>query len=170
MLLIDGRPVLFRQLRPGLGEKPFALIKFRTMTACPPGSDSDELQRTTKLGVFLRSTSLDELPSLWNVLRGHMSLVGPRPLLMDYLEVYSPGHSLRHTVRPGLTGLAQVSGRNLLPWNEKLNLDLVYVQELGLWLDVKILARTASSVLSLRGINQADGSLMSRLTRGYDSE
>ena len=166
----DGRPVFFRQVRPGLGEKPFVMVKFRTMSQAPAAASGDESPRVGKLGAILRKTSIDEIPSLWNVVRGDLSFVGPRPLLMDYLEVYSPVHSLRHTVRPGLTGLAQISGRNLLSWKERLDLDVVYVQRQSLWLDIKILFRTILVVFSFRGIDQADGSTMARLTIGYDTE
>ena len=167
---LDGRPVFFRQVRPGLGEKPFVMVKFRTMSQVPAAASGNESARVTKLGAILRKTSIDEIPSLWNVVKGDMSFVGPRPLLMDYLEVYSPVHSLRHTVRPGLTGLAQIAGRNLVSWKERLDLDVVYVQRQSLWLDIKILFQTILVVCSFRGIDQADGSTMVRLTKGYDAE
>ena len=166
----DGRPVFFRQVRPGLGEKPFVMVKFRTMSQAPAAASGDESPRVGKLGAILRKTSIDEIPSLWNVVRGDLSFVGPRPLLMDYLEVYSPVHSLRHAVRPGLTGLAQVAGRNLVSWKERLDLDVAYVQRQSLWLDIKILFQTILVVFSFRGIDQADGSTMARLTIGYDTE
>ena len=167
---LDGRPVFFRQVRPGLGEKPFVMVKFRTMSQVPAAASGNESARVTKLGAILRKTSIDEIPSLWNVVKGDMSFVGPRPLLMDYLEVYSPCHSLRHTVRPGLTGLAQVAGRNLVSWNERLDLDVIYVQRQSLWLDIKILFQTILVVFSFRGIDQADGSTMVPLAKGYDRE
>ena len=170
VLVLNGRPVFFRQVRPGLGEKPFVMVKFRTMSQAPVAANGDESQRVTKLGAILRKTSIDEIPSLWNVVRGDLSFVGPRPLLMDYLEVYSPSHSLRHTVRPGLTGLAQVAGRNLVSWKERLDLDVLYVQRQSIWLDLKILVQTILVVFSFRGIDQADGSTMARLTKGYDTE
>lgn len=170
VFVLDGRPVFFRQVRPGLGERPFVMVKFRTMSQGPAAANGDESPRVTKLGAILRKTSIDEIPSLWNVVRGDLSLVGPRPLLMDYLEVYSPGHSQRHTVRPGLTGLAQVAGRNLVSWKERLDLDVVYVQRQSLWLDIKILFQTILVVFSFRGIDQSDGSTMVRLTEGYDTE
>ena len=167
---LDGRPVFFRQVRPGLGEKPFVMVKFRTMSQVPAAASGNESARVTKLGAILRKTSIDEIPSLWNVVKGDMSFVGPRPLLMDYLEVYSPVHSLRHTVRPGLTGLAQIAGRNLVSWKERLDLDVVYVQRQSLWLDIKILFQTILVVFSFRGIDQADGSTMVPLAKGYDRE
>ena len=167
---LDGRPLFFRQIRPGLGGKPFVMVKFRTMSEAPFAANGDESARVTKLGAILRKSSIDEIPSLWNVVRGDLSFVGPRPLLTDYLEFYSPAHSERHTVRPGLTGLAQIAGRNLVSWNERLDLDVVYVQRQGLLLDIKILFRTIFVVFSFRGIDQADGSTMDRLTKGYDTE
>ena len=170
VFVLDGRPIFFRQVRPGLGEKPFVMVKFRTMSQVSAAANGDESPRVTKLGAILRKTSIDEIPSLWNVVRGDLSFVGPRPLLMDYLEVYSPVHSLRHTVRPGLTGLAQVAGRNLVSWKERLDLDVVYVQRQSLWLDITILFQTILVVLSFRGIDQADGTTMVRLTTGYDTE
>jgi lipopolysaccharide/colanic/teichoic acid biosynthesis glycosyltransferase len=154
ILLIGGRPVLFRQIRPGLGEVPFILVKFRTMreqrsSSGDPLSDSERL---TRLGRWLRSTSLDELPELWNVLRGEMSLVGPRPLLPEYLDRYTPEQRRRHLVRPGLTGLAQVNGRNAIGWEEKLRLDTWYVDHWSFALDLRILLRTAYLVLRREGI------------------
>jgi len=147
-----GRPVFFRQQRPGLGGASFELIKFRTMRN-GPGSDAERL---TSLGRFLRSTSLDELPELWNVLKGDMSLVGPRPLLPQYLELYSERQARRHEVRPGVTGLAQVSGRNAVDWDERFELDVQYVEQASLALDLRILGRTVSSVVRREGIS-ADG-------------
>ncbi len=145
-----GRPVLFRQVRPGLHGKPFTLVKFRTMR----DGAGDDAGRLTSLGRVLRSTSLDELPGLWNVLRGDMSLVGPRPLLMEYLDRYTDRQMLRHSVRPGLTGLAQVSGRNRLTWDEQLELDVDYVLNWSLRRDFQILARTAVTVLKRDGITE----------------
>jgi lipopolysaccharide/colanic/teichoic acid biosynthesis glycosyltransferase len=149
-----GRPVLFRQARPGLGGEPFRLVKFRTMEPVDPARGLvDDASRVTRFGMFLRSTSLDELPTLWNVVRGDMSLVGPRPLLMQYLPRYSPEQARRHEVRPGLTGLAQVSGRNALDWSERLRLDVQYVDQRSLVLDLRILAFTVRSVLRRDGIS-----------------
>lgn len=154
-----GRPVLFRQLRPGLDGRPFRLVKFRTMidAADAAGRPLGDAERLTRLGRFLRSTSLDELPELWNVLRGDMSLVGPRPLLMHYLDHYTPEQARRHCVRPGLTGWAQVNGRNAIGWPEKLALDVWYVDHRSFWLDVRILLRTVAQVVRRHGIT-AEGS------------
>lgn len=154
-----GRPVLFRQVRPGLGGKPFTMLKFRTMTDArgPDGSLLPDDQRLPPFGKWLRSTSLDELPELWNVLAGDMSLVGPRPLLMHYLPLYSPSQARRHEVRPGVTGWAQVNGRNTVSWDEKLAMDVWYVDNWSLSLDLKILRATLRSVISREGI-AADGS------------
>jgi lipopolysaccharide/colanic/teichoic acid biosynthesis glycosyltransferase len=140
--------VLFRQVRPGLAGQPFELVKFRTMRS---GTGSDA-ERLTSLGRFLRSTSLDELPELWNVLRGDMSLVGPRPLLVEYLDLYSPRQARRHEVRPGITGLAQVAGRNLVGWDERFELDVEYVERRSLGLDLRILWRTAVAVVRREGV------------------
>lgn len=147
--LTMGSPVLFRQVRPGLHGAPFTLVKFRTMRT-GEGSDAERL---TRLGRFLRATSLDELPELWNILRGDMSLVGPRPLLVEYLPRYSPRQARRHEVRPGLTGLAQVEGRNLVAWDERLELDVRYVETRTLALDLRILWRTLAMVLRREGIS-----------------
>jgi lipopolysaccharide/colanic/teichoic acid biosynthesis glycosyltransferase len=159
-LLVRGRlggPVLFRQERPGLEGRPFTMMKFRTMLPVDPERGQiDDATRMTRLGGFLRSTSLDELPTLWCILRGDMSLVGPRPLLMQYLGKYSPAQARRHQVRPGLTGLAQVSGRNALTWDEKFRLDVEYVERQSLLLDLRIIALTVRSVLRREGIS-ADG-------------
>ena len=149
-----GRPVLFRQTRPGLHAKPFELVKFRTMTD-ERGSDGELLsddQRLPPFGHFLRSTSLDELPELWNVAKGDMSLVGPRPLLMEYLPRYSARQARRHEVRPGLTGWAQVNGRNAPGWDTRLEMDVWYVENRTFWLDLKILGRTVLAVLRRDGI------------------
>jgi lipopolysaccharide/colanic/teichoic acid biosynthesis glycosyltransferase len=149
-----GRPVMFRQVRPGRYGLPFTLVKFRTMTAVDPGSEPlPDADRLTRLGRMLRATSLDELPTLWNVLRGDMSLVGPRPLLAEYLPLYSEEQRRRHEVRPGITGLAQVSGRNALPWPERLALDVAYVDHRSIALDLRILARTVGLVIRREGIS-----------------
>jgi len=147
-----GRPVLFRQPRPGKNDRVFELVKFRTMREADDTHQTDA-ERLTRVGRFLRATSLDELPTLRNVLRGDMSLVGPRPLLVEYLDRYTPEQSRRHEVRPGITGLAQVSGRNGLGWEEKLALDVQYVDEWSLALDFTIMARTLSSVLRREGVS-----------------
>jgi lipopolysaccharide/colanic/teichoic acid biosynthesis glycosyltransferase len=152
-----GRPVLFRQRRPGRDGVPFTILKFRTMRPLDAAAcHLDDASRLTSLGRFLRATSLDELPTLVNVLRGDMSLVGPRPLLMAYLPRYSPTQARRHEVRPGLTGLAQVSGRNAVGWDERLALDVEYVDTRSLRLDLAILARTVAAVVRREGIS-ADG-------------
>jgi lipopolysaccharide/colanic/teichoic acid biosynthesis glycosyltransferase len=154
-----GRPVLFRQVRPGLHGKPFRLVKFRTMldSTGADGRPLDDAQRLTRFGRFLRASSLDELPELWNILRGDMSLVGPRPLLMQYLPLYTPEQARRHDVRPGLTGWSQVNGRNALSWPEKLALDTWYVDHRSFRLDLKILLMTVAKVASRSGI-AAEGS------------
>jgi sugar transferase EpsL len=154
--LILGAPVLFRQQRPGLGGVPFTIYKFRTMTGArdAAGNLRPDAERMTRFGRFLRRTSLDELPELFNVLKGEMSLVGPRPLLVQYLDRYTPEQARRHEVKPGLTGWAQVNGRNALTWEEKFALDVWYVDHQSLWLDIRILALTAWKVLSREGINQ----------------
>ena len=144
-----GSPVLFRQVRPGVYGRPFEMVKFRTMTDArgPDGELLSDAYRLTSFGRFLRSSSLDELPELWNVVRGDMSLVGPRPLLMRYLDRYTPEQARRHEARPGITGLAQVSGRNALSWDDKFALDVWYVDHRSLALDLKILARTVLKVI-----------------------
>lgn len=154
--LLLGKPVLFRQRRPGLRGVPFTFLKFRTMTEArdPAGDLLPDAERLTRFGGFLRSLSLDELPELFNVIRGDMSLVGPRPLLMQYLELYSSEQARRHEVKPGITGWAQVNGRNAIEWDKKFALDVWYVEHRSLWLDVKILARTTWKVLACEGINQ----------------
>jgi lipopolysaccharide/colanic/teichoic acid biosynthesis glycosyltransferase len=155
-----GSPVLFRQVRPGLDGKPFEMIKFRTMrnSVGPDGQPLSDAERLTAFGAFLRSTSLDELPELWNVLKGEMSLVGPRPLLMEYLPLYSPMQARRHEVRPGVTGWAQVNGRNAIGWAEKFALDVWYVDNRSLWLDLKIMVLTVLRIIRRDGIN-AEGSV-----------
>ncbi len=151
-----GSPVLFRQERPGLHGRPFMLVKFRTMTgaADTDGRPLPDADRLTRFGRFLRSTSLDELPELWNVLKGDMSLVGPRPLLMEYLPLYSPRQSRRHEVKPGLTGWAQVNGRNALTWEDRLEMDVWYVENRSWLLDLKIIWKTIGIVLHREGISQ----------------
>ena len=148
-----GSPALFRQVRPGLHGRPFEMVKFRTMRDAtgPDGQPLPDAERLTDFGRWLRATSLDELPELWNVLKGQMSLVGPRPLLMEYLPLYSPEQARRHEVRPGITGWAQVNGRNAVGWDQKFALDVWYVDRHTLWMDVKIIA------LTLRRIVQRDG-------------
>lgn len=164
-----GRPVLFRQQRPGLHGEPFEMVKFRTMrTAAPDASVADDAARLTTLGRVLRATSLDELPSLWNIVRGDMSLVGPRPLLMQYLPLYSPEQARRHDVRPGLTGLAQVSGRNALTWERKFELDVEYVDHHTLRGDLRILLATVGKVLRRDGIAAADSATMHEFTGSVD--
>ncbi|WP_423141298.1 sugar transferase [Parablastomonas sp. CN1-191] len=157
-----GSPVLFRQQRPGLGGKPFRLVKFRSMTDArdAAGNLLPDGDRLPPFGRWLRATSIDELPELWNVLRGDMSLVGPRPLLMQYLPLYSPEQARRHEVRPGLTGFAQVEGRNALTWDQKFAADVWYVDNRGFWLDLKILWRTAAMVLKREGISAAGEATM----------
>ncbi len=151
-----GTPILFRQVRPGLHGQPFTILKFRTMTGTrdAQGNLLSDAERLTPFGRFLRSTSLDELPELWNVLRGDMSLVGPRPLLMQYLDRYTPEQARRHEVRPGITGWAQVNGRNGLSWEQKFSLDVWYVDHASVWLDVKIIALTVWKIIQREGINQ----------------
>ena len=154
---MQGRPVLFRQLRPGWQERPFELLKFRTMTAArgPGGELLADGERLTPFGRVLRRTSLDELPQLINVIRGELSLVGPRPLLVEYLPRYSEQQRRRHEVKPGITGLAQVSGRNALDWANRLRMDVEYVDRYDLRLDLSIMARTLLKVVSGEGV--ADG-------------
>jgi lipopolysaccharide/colanic/teichoic acid biosynthesis glycosyltransferase len=157
-----GRPILFRQQRPGRFARPFMLLKFRTMS---DGRDADgkllpDAERLTRAGRLLRATSLDELPQLWNVLRGDISLVGPRPLLMEYLSRYSPEQARRHNVMPGITGWAQINGRNALTWEEKFTMDTRYVDHWSLWLDLKILNMTILRVLRRDGISNQDHATM----------
>lgn len=163
-----GSPVLFRQLRPGLHGEPFEMVKFRTMLEPDParGVVTDD-ERMTRLGAFLRSTSLDELPALVHVVSGRMSLVGPRPLLVRYLDRYSPEQARRHEVRPGLTGLAQVEGRNATTWERRLDLDVQYVDTHTLGLDLRILGRTIVAVLARRGVSGEGTSTMTEFT-GHD--
>jgi lipopolysaccharide/colanic/teichoic acid biosynthesis glycosyltransferase len=159
-----GSPVLFRQVRPGLHGRPFRMLKFRTMrdAADASGQPLPDAERLTRLGRFLRSTSLDELPELWNVLRGEMSLVGPRPLLMEYLPLYSPEQARRHEVRPGITGWAQVNGRNAIGWDERFRLDVWYVDHRSLRLDLRILLMTLKKVFAREGISQEGQATMER--------
>ena len=161
-----GRPAFFRQVRPGLQGQPFEMVKFRTMTDArgPDGALLPDADRLTPFGRFLRATSLDELPELWNVLKGDMSLVGPRPLLMEYLPLYSPEQARRHAVRPGVTGWAQVNGRNTLSWEDKFKLDVWYVDHCSLWLDIKILWLTVKKVLVREGISAAGEATMGKFT------
>jgi lipopolysaccharide/colanic/teichoic acid biosynthesis glycosyltransferase len=151
-----GSPVLFRQVRPGLHGRPFTMLKFRTMRDAVDARKRllPDAERLTPLGRFLRRTSLDELPELWNVIRGEMSLVGPRPLLMDYLPLYTPEQARRHEVRPGITGWAQVNGRNSVAWEDRFRLDVWYVDNRSFLLDLKILVRTVQRVLAREGISQ----------------
>lgn len=150
-----GSPVFFKQVRPGLHGRPFQMVKFRSMTDArgPDGQLLPDADRLTPFGRFLRASSLDELPELWNVLKGDMSLVGPRPLLMEYLPLYSPEQARRHNVRPGITGWAQVNGRNALSWDDKFKLDVWYVDNRSLRLDIKVLWLTVSKVLMREGIS-----------------
>ena len=154
--IFHGRPLFFSQLRPGLDGKPFRLYKFRTMTDARDrfGDLLPDIERMTPLGRFLRSTSLDELPTLWNVIKGDMSLVGPRPLLMEYLPLYSPDQNRRHDVWPGMTGWAQVNGRNAISWEDKFKFDVWYIENWSLWLDIKILWITFIKVFKREGISQ----------------
>lgn len=161
-----GSPVFFRQLRPGKNGVPFEMIKFRTMRDAvdASGQPLPDSERMTPFGSFLRSSSLDELPELWNVLKGDMSLVGPRPLLMQYLPLYTAAQNRRHEVRPGVTGWAQVNGRNSLSWDDKFKLDEWYVDNRSFWLDIKILILTVRKVLIKEGISQADNATMEPFT------
>lgn len=161
-----GSPVLFKQTRPGLGGRPFEMLKFRTMTDERDAASvlKPDSERLTEFGRLLRATSLDELPELWNVLRGDMSLVGPRPLLMQYLPLYSPRQARRHEVRPGITGWAQVNGRNALTWPQKFELDVWYVENRNFWLDIRILWLTVRSVLRRDGISAAGEATMPAFT------
>ena len=161
-----GSPVLFRQVRPGLGGKPFEMVKFRTMRDAvdTEGNALPDAERLTPFGRFLRSTSLDELPELWNVIKGDMSLVGPRPLLMEYLPLYSAEQARRHEVRPGITGWAQVNGRNAVSWPEKFALDIWYVDNRSLLLDIRILLLTIKKVFVREGISAEGQATASRFT------
>jgi sugar transferase EpsL len=161
-----GRPVLFKQQRPGLFGKPFCIYKFRTMNAHinANGELFPDAERLTSFGKWLRSTSLDELPSLWNVLKGEMSLVGPRPLLMEYLPLYNVEQARRHEFKPGITGWAQVNGRNAIGWEEKFKLDVWYVDNQSFWLDVKIILLTIKKVIFRDGVNAKGEATMPKFT------
>jgi lipopolysaccharide/colanic/teichoic acid biosynthesis glycosyltransferase len=167
-----GSPVLFRQTRPGLHGKPFKMIKFRTMLDAvdAQGNPLPDSERMAPFGQFLRASSLDELPGLWNVFKGDMSLAGPRPLLMEYLPLYSKEQSRRHDVRPGVTGWAQVNGRNAISWEEKFKLDVWYVDNRSFWLDLKILLLTVKKVLVRDGISGEGEVTMSRFTGSDQKE
>jgi len=161
-----GSPVLFRQVRPGLHGKPFEMLKFRSMKDAvdAEGNVLPDSERLTDFGKALRNSSLDELPELWNVLKGDMSLVGPRPLLMEYLPLYNDEQKRRHDVRPGVTGYAQVNGRNAIGWDEKFALDAWYVDNQSLWLDIKILVKTVKKVVIKDGISAEGEATMSKFT------
>ena len=161
-----GSPVLFRQVRPGLHGKPFEMIKFRTMKDAvdEQGNPLPDSERLTPFGQMLRSSSLDEMPELWNVIKGDMSIVGPRPLLMEYLPLYSPEQAKRHDVRPGMTGHAQVNGRNAIGWEEKFKLDTWYVENQSIWLDFKIMFRTVHKVLAKDDISAEGEATMTKFT------
>lgn len=162
MVRCEGSPILFKQERPGKGGRPFTIYKFRTMLneTHRDGKKLSDYERKTRLGSFLRKTSLDELPQLYNVLRGEMSLVGPRPLLMEYLPLYSSRQSRRHEALPGITGFAQVNGRNAITWDQKFEYDVIYVEEMSLLVDIKILLKTVWNVLRRQGINSDDDTTM----------
>jgi lipopolysaccharide/colanic/teichoic acid biosynthesis glycosyltransferase len=159
-----GAPALFHQRRPGRNGKPFNMVKFRSMTDArgPDGSLLPDAERLPPFGRFLRASSLDELPELWNVLRGDMSLVGPRPLLMEYLPLYTAFQARRHEVRPGVTGWAQVNGRNAVDWDERFRLDVWYVDHRSLWLDMRIIAMTLKKVIVKEGISAPGAATMHR--------
>jgi len=166
VLLKLGYPVFFRQVRPGKGGKPFEMIKFRTMrnSTYENGDLLPDSKRMIPLGIFMRSSSIDELPELWNVLKGDMSLVGPRPLLMEYLPLYSTEQTRRHNVRPGITGWAQVNGRNAISWNEKFKYDVWYVENQSFWLDMKIIWMTIKKVIGREGISADAEATMPKFT------
>lgn len=166
-----GSPVLFRQVRPGLHGKPFEMIKFRTMKDAidERGNPLPDSERLTPFGKMLRSSSLDEMPELWNVIKGDMSIVGPRPLLMEYLPLYNKEQAKRHDVRPGMTGHAQVNGRNAISWEQKFKLDTWYVENRSLWLDFKIMLQTVKKVIAKDDINEAGEATMTKFT-GTPSE
>ena len=161
-----GSPVLFRQLRPGLHGKPFEMVKFRTMKDALDldGNPLPDSERLTAFGKMLRATSLDEMPELWNVIKGDMSIVGPRPLLMEYLPLYNEQQAKRHNVRPGITGYAQVNGRNAISWEKKFELDTWYVENRSLWLDFKIMLKTVQKVLSKDDISAEGEATISKFT------
>jgi sugar transferase EpsL len=172
VFIAEGWPVIFRQKRPGHQGKIFTLYKFRTMSGRVDanGDPLPDSQRLTRLGSFLRASSLDELPELWNVLRGEMSLVGPRPLLVDYLPRYSKEQAGRHDVLPGITGWAQINGRNALTWEEKFRLDVWYVDHWSFWLDIKILLMTLGKVLRREGISQPGRATMEEFTGSEETK
>lgn len=161
-----GSPVLFRQVRPGLHGKPFEMIKFRSMKDAvdAQGNPLPDSERLTPFGKMLRSSSLDEMPELWNVIKGDMSIVGPRPLLMEYLPLYNPEQSKRHLVRPGMTGHAQVNGRNAISWEEKFKFDTWYVENQSVWLDFKIMLKTVKKVLAKDDINAENDATMPKFS------
>lgn len=161
-----GSPVLFRQVRPGLHGKPFEMIKFRSMkdVVDENGNPLPDSERLTPFGQMLRATSLDEMPELWNVIKGEMSIVGPRPLLMEYLPLYNSEQAKRHNVRPGMTGHAQVNGRNVISWEEKFKLDTWYVENQSLWLDFKIMLKTVKKVLAKDDISAEGEATMTKFT------
>jgi len=161
-----GRPVFFRQPRPGYRGRIFDIVKFRTMSdeRGPDGELLPDAQRLTRVGNFIRSTSLDELPQFWNVLKGDLSIVGPRPLLVEYLPLYNPTQARRHDMPPGIIGWAAVNGRNAISWEKKFELDVYYVDHWSLWLDLKIFFLAVKTVLSRSGINEADQATMSKFT------
>lgn len=161
-----GSPIFFTQVRPGKDGKPFKMVKFRTMRDAidAQGNPLPDAERLTPFGRRLRSTSIDELPELWNVIRGEMSLVGPRPLLMEYLPLYSPEQATRHDLKPGMTGWAQINGRNAISWEDKFKLDTWYVQHQSLWLDIKIMALTVKKVLVRDGISAEGEATMTKFT------
>jgi lipopolysaccharide/colanic/teichoic acid biosynthesis glycosyltransferase len=167
-----GSPVLFRQVRPGLHGKPFEMLKFRSMKDAvdADGNVLPDSERLTDFGKRLRDSSLDELPELWNVIKGDMSLVGPRPLLMEYLPLYNDEQKRRHHVRPGITGYAQVNGRNAIGWDEKFALDAWYVENQSLWLDIKILAKTVKKVVIKDGISAEGEATMPKFTGSMAAE
>ena len=161
-----GSPILFRQVRPGLHGKPFEMIKFRTMKDAidEQGNPLPDSERLTPFGKMLRSTSLDEMPELWNVIKGDMSIVGPRPLLMEYLPLYNEDQAKRHNVRPGMTGHAQVNGRNAISWEEKFKLDTWYVENQSIWLDFKIMLKTVQKVIAKDDISAEGEATMTKFT------
>lgn len=165
-----GKPIFFVQMRPGQDARPFQMVKFRTMKDAfdSQGNPLPDAQRMTPFGQFLRSTSLDELPELWNVLKGDMSLVGPRPLLMEYLPLYSKEQYRRHEVRPGVTGWAQINGRNAISWEDKFKMDVWYVDNRTFWLDLKILFLTVKKVVARDGVSGEGEATMSKFTGNKD--
>jgi lipopolysaccharide/colanic/teichoic acid biosynthesis glycosyltransferase len=167
-----GSPIFFTQVRPGKDGKPFKMVKFRTMRDAidAQGNPLPDAERLTPFGRRLRSTSIDELPELWNVIKGEMSLVGPRPLLMEYLPLYSPEQAARHDLKPGMTGWAQINGRNAISWEDKFKLDTWYVRHQSLWLDIKIMALTVKKVLVRDGISAEGEATMTRFTGSQEQQ